>query len=240
MPTPSRTRSGRVVYRGFVVHGASDEEVSNLLGLYQTLGTIAALITGSTMSALTAVNMDELASADAYGMAHGTAGYTLGEVGTKLLFSGLMGLLCSATSVITSTILYVSLSSLNIGTGHPASDAVLVKWLTHFGAFFIVALVSLWGAIMMMVITLYYIAWTKFTCIASDQYSAYIYGMGIIFMVGSSLAMCWAVKVHSWAVKDLNEEFDKHEMGDTGTGTGTGTEGLGDQAMKINRTGTLI
>ena len=124
MPTPTRSRSRRVVYRGFVVHGSSDEEVANLLGLYQTIGTIAALITGSTMSALTAVNMDELANADAYGIAHGTAGYTVGEVGSKLLFAGLMGMLFSSTSVITSTILYVSLSSLNIGTGHPASDLV--------------------------------------------------------------------------------------------------------------------
>ena len=85
-----------------------------------------------------------------------------------------------------------------------------------------------------MVIMLYYVAWTKFTCIASDQYSAYIYALGIIFMVGASLAMCWAVQVHSWAVKDLHDEFDKHEMGDTGTGS------RGEQGMKINGTGTLI
>jgi len=194
------------VYYGFVVTSSSNDEVSNLLGLFNMIATVSAFIAGIIMTAFTSINIQELQFAEEFMHQNG---FSTTIVFTGMEFCSALGLVFSGIAILGSAALSISLSSLNLGGDHPCCDAFVLEWMKKFHFYYVLTLFSLWACVIFMTFGLYFIGCIKYPTLANGQ-NSFIYGaIGVFFMIFVTISVYIFMSLHVKMIEMMKAEFQK-------------------------------
>jgi hypothetical protein len=184
-----------ICYYGYLVHTSSDSEVSNLLGLFSTLGTIYIFTTGILLAGFTSVSQAELSSVpDGYNNSH------------YLWISITCGAFFGSFGVILSLFLYTSLAAVNIPTSR---DDFLVRWMRSFKLLIFILFTFFVADMVCVTFSLFYLGLIKYQ-VVYDNYFGWG-ACGLIFLIAMLFLIAYFIYLHLKVAAEFKDELNKQE-----------------------------
>ena len=216
----SSKQQGRIrstVVAGYMISSISHGEVASISSLLGAMATVSAFIGASALATLSCVTMTDLESALAY-MKASCELYCNGSVLPwdiyLCLFSASSAVSCFYTLAM-STLLYISLASLNIPDEHELSDKILHDWLYRFKCLYLANYFFLWCGIELLIMALFCLGMVKYPVLARGGSIMSLYAfIGIQYMVVVAILPVYCYFSHNkqlQTVSDLYENWNKSQ-----------------------------